>query len=168
MGFLCNCSMEKITYKQGMSSKKFTGYFWVIGFPVIILALAMIIVMQFGKFGQNLIARMVGAMRVVGAAYSFILPSHRKSIVTETHWTIVGYLLGLFGLREVIKLVSGTTTQMLMATYQQAMPAASGASLSGFPEYTVDSERNGADRFFGHGRKEDSLIPTQSFPAKIL
>ena len=25
--------MEKITYKQGMSSKEFTGYFWAIGFP---------------------------------------------------------------------------------------------------------------------------------------
>ena len=129
--------MENITFKQGVSRKELSGYFWAVSFPVIIFALALFVVMRFGRFGSNLIAPMVGFMWMLGAACAFVLPSHRKGIIAETHWIIVGYLIGLTGLREVIRLVSGTTTQMLMATYEQAMPAASGASLSGFLEYML-------------------------------
>lgn len=129
--------MQNITYKHGISNKEMSGYLWAVGFPTLVFALAMVVIMQFGRFGANLIAPMTGAMWVCGAACGLILPSHRKNILTQTHWTIIGYLVGLLGLREVIRLVSGTTTQMLMATYQQAMPAASNTSLSGFLEYML-------------------------------
>ena len=107
--------MQNITFKQGVSRKELSGYIWTIAFPVIIFALALFVVMRFGRFGSNLIAPMVGFMWICGAACAFILSSHRRSIITETYWVIVGYLIGLTGLREVIRLVSGTTTQMFMA-----------------------------------------------------
>ena len=43
----------------------------------------------------------------------------------------------MFGLQKIVQLVSGTTNEMLTATYDQAMPAASNASLSGFLEYML-------------------------------
>lgn len=130
-------SMERITYKQGISSKEFSGYFFAIGFPAAILVLCLVIVTRFGQFGQNLMAPMVALMWGSGAVCSLILPSHRKGIIAETHWTIVGYLIGMFGLQQIVQLVSGTTSEMLAATYTQAMPAASNASLSGFLEYMI-------------------------------
>lgn len=129
--------MEKITYKQGISSKEVTGYFFAIGFPVVVLVLSLIIVSCFGQFGQNLIAPMVALMWIGGAVCGLILPSHRQGIITETHWTIVGYLIGMFGLQKIVQLVSGITNEMLAATYEQAMPAASSASLTEFLEYML-------------------------------
>lgn len=129
--------MEKITYKQGISGKEITGYFFAIGFPAAVLVLSLIIVSYFGQFGQNLMAPMVAFMWICGAICALILPSHRQGIITETHWTIVGYLIGMFGLQKIVQLVSGTTNEMLVATYEQAMPAASNASLTGFLEYML-------------------------------
>lgn len=129
--------MNQITYKQGLSSKDFSGYFLAIGFPAAVFVLTLVIITQFKQFGQNLLAPMVAIMWCCGAICSLILPSHRQHILTETHWTITGYLLGMFGLQQVVQLASGTTNEMLAATYSQAMPAASNASLSGFLEYML-------------------------------
>ena len=129
--------MEKITYRQGMSSQEFAAYFFAVGFPAAVLVLSIVIVTRFGQFGQNLIAPMTAVMLGAGAVCAILLPSHRQNIITETHWTITGYLLGMFGLQKVVQLVSGTTSEMLAATYDQAMPAASNASLSGFLEYML-------------------------------
>lgn len=129
--------MEKITYRQGMSSKELTGYFFAVGFPAVVLVLSLIMISQFGQFGQNLMAPMVALMWGCGAICALILPSHRQGIITETHWTITGYLVGMFGLQKIVQLVSGTTNEMLTVTYDQAMPAASNASLSGFLEYML-------------------------------
>ena len=54
--------MEKITYRQGMSSKELTGYFFAVGFPAVVLVLSLIMISQFGQFGQNLMAPMVALM----------------------------------------------------------------------------------------------------------
>lgn len=130
-------TMEKITYKQGISGKEITGYFFAIGFPATVLILSLIIVSYFAQFGQKLMAPMVALMWICGAICALILPSHRQGIITETHWAIVGYLIGMFGLQKIVQLVSGTTNEMLVATYEQAMPAASNASLTGFLEYML-------------------------------
>lgn len=129
--------MDRITYKQGLSSKELTGYFFAIGFPAFVFILSLIMVSQFGQFGKNLMAPMIALMWCCGSICGLILPSHRREIITETHWTIVGYLVGMFGLQKIVQLVSGTTNEMLAATYEQAMPAASNASLSGFLEYML-------------------------------
>ena len=129
--------MEKITYKQGMSSREFSGYFFAIGFPAAVLVLCLVVISTFGQFGQKLMAPMTALMWACGAGCALLLPSHRRDIVTETHWTITGYLLGMLGLQKIVQLVSGTTSEMLAATYAQAMPAASNASLSGFLEYMI-------------------------------
>lgn len=129
--------MNNLTYKQGISSKEFTGYFLAIGFPAGVLILCLVIVSYFGQFGENLLAPMTAVMWGCGALCAFVLPSHRQNILTETHWTISGYLVGMVGLQQIVQLVSGTTSEMLAATYDQAMPAASSASLSGFLEYMV-------------------------------
>lgn len=129
--------LEKITYKQGVSSKEFTGYFLAVGFPAAVLVLTLTVITQFKQFGQNLLAPMVAIMWCCGAICSLILPSHRQHILTEIHWTITGYLLGMFGLQQIVQLASGTTSEMLAATYTHSMPAASNASLSGFLEYML-------------------------------
>lgn len=51
-------SRERITYKQGISSKEFFGYFFAIGFPAAILTHCLVIVTRFGQFGQNLMTPM--------------------------------------------------------------------------------------------------------------
>lgn len=129
--------VERITYKQGLSGKEISGYFFTVGFPAAVFVLCLVIVAQFGQFGRNLMAPMVALMWMSGAICALILPSHRQSIITETHWTIAGYLVGMFGLQQIVQLVSGTTNEMLAATYTQAMPAASNASLSGFLQYMI-------------------------------
>ena len=54
--------MEKITYRQGMSSQEFAAYFFAVGFPAAVLVLSIVIVTRFGQFGQNVFYTIIGVM----------------------------------------------------------------------------------------------------------
>lgn len=107
-------------------------YIKAIGLPVSVFLLALFVITRFAQFGSSLIAPLCGIMWVIGALCALLLPSHRSSILTETHVTIACYLLALAGFREMIALVSGISAEMLMASYGQAIPLTSGSAISGY------------------------------------
>jgi hypothetical protein len=115
-----------------MSGKELFTYIKAVGIPAGVFLLSMLIISRFGAFGTNLLAPMAGGMWIFGAIVAFLIPSQRDSICNETHMTIIGYLIGMFGLRLLVSLVAGTSSEQLMATYNQAMPMSSGNTISGF------------------------------------
>lgn len=121
-----------LTYKHSNTSANAMRYLKAIGFPVGIFLLALFCISRFAAFGLNIVAPLTGAMWVFGVICALLLPSHRGSILTETHVTIGCYLLALTGVRELIALVSGVSSEMLMSTYNQAIPLTSGSTISGY------------------------------------
>ena len=121
-----------ITYKKGVSGADIYRYIKAVGLPVGVFLLALFVITRFAAFGGNLIAPLTGIMWAFGTVCALLLSSHRTSILTETHVTVGCYLIALTGLRAVISLVSGVSSEMLMASYNQAIPLTSGSTISGY------------------------------------
>jgi hypothetical protein len=115
-----------------MSGKELYSYIKAVGVPAGVFLIAMLVISLFGAFGTNLLAPMAGGMWVFGALTAFLIPSQKESICNETHMTILAYLGGMYGLRLLISLVAGTSSEQLMATYSQPMPMSTGNTISGF------------------------------------
>ena len=123
---------SSITYRPGISGADICRYVKAVGLPAGIFLLAIFAIERYAAFGSNLIAQLTGIMWAAGAVCALILPSHRSTVLNETHVTIACYLLALTGIRELIALVSGVSSEMLMASYNQAIPLTSGSTVSGY------------------------------------
>ena len=87
---------------------------------------------RFTLFGMNIIAPMTGVMWACGVIVGWFLPSHREATLRETHITIGVYLISLIIFKELVAKISGVSSEMLMATYNQAIPVTSGQAFSGY------------------------------------
>lgn len=125
-------SRGKITYKQKVNGSDIFRYVKAIGLPTSVFLIAMYVISKFAGFGTSLIAPMTGAMWGIGVIAALILPSHRSTILTETHVAIPSYLITLTVIRELISIISGVSSEMLMASYNQAIPLTSGSAVSGY------------------------------------
>ena len=83
-------------------------------------------------FGTKLVAPLTAIMICMGAICAIILPSHRSSILTETNVTVGIYLITLIALKHIISMMSGISSEMFMAVFNQAIPATSGSAISGW------------------------------------
>lgn len=127
--------MEKpksLTYKQKASNSDIARYAKAVALPLGILLLSLFTVSRFALFGTNIIAPLTGAMWTIGSICAIALPSHRQTILKEMHTTIAIYLISLTVLKELIALVSGVSSEMLMEAFGQAIPLTSGNTISSF------------------------------------
>ena len=123
---------EKLTYKRAQSNADIFRYLKAIALPVFNFLLAMFTIDHFNLFGYDLIAPLTGVMWGCGALVAFFQPSHRRSVLKETHVTTAVYLISLIVIKELISTISGVSAEMLMATYNQVLPVTSGAAFSGY------------------------------------
>ena len=123
---------ERLTYKRAQSNTDIFRYLKAIALPVIDFLLAMFTIDRFNLFGYDLIAPLTGVMWGCGALVAFFLPSHRRSVLKETHVTVGVYLISLIVIKELVSTLSGVSSEMLMATYNQVLPVTSGAAFSGY------------------------------------
>ena len=123
---------ERITYRQGPSAKDAARYLKAIALPAGLFLLALLCVSRLAGFGTGLVAPLTGAMWAIGVICALLVPSQRNSILRETYVTVGCYLVGLMALREAIALVSGISSEALMAAYNQALPLTSGSTFSGY------------------------------------
>jgi len=127
-----NSDSKRLTYQRSQGSADLTRYAKAIGFPAGIFLLTLFTVHRFNLFGVNIIAPMTGIMWICGILVSWFLPSHRKTCLRETHVTIGVYLISLTVFKELVSAISGVSAEMLMATYNQAIPVTSGQAFSGY------------------------------------
>ena len=123
---------KNFTYTKKATGKERGRLVWTVVFPVAVFFLSIISIGIFKNFGRILMAPLIGAMWMVGAACAWYMPSHRKSIITETLTFITSYNATLLGLRELIAITSGVSSQMLMATFGQPMATASANTIPGY------------------------------------
>ncbi len=127
-----NNNKSHITYKENITGQDLSKYAKAIGFPMIAFIINVWGITSFGAFGAELIAPLSAAMWVVGLVVGIILPSHRKGTLNETVIAITGYCILLLGLRYGLQLVSGVSTEMLIASYGEIVSLTGGSAVSGY------------------------------------
>lgn len=123
---------KNFTYVKKASGKEKNKLVWAVVFPVAVFFFSIIGISVFKNFGRILMAPLIGAMWIVGAACALYMPSHRKDIIKETLTFIATYNATLLGLRELIAITSGVSSQMLMATFGQPLATASANTIPGY------------------------------------
>lgn len=115
-----------------MTSKELTDYLKAALLPIGVFFLCTFVITQFGLFGKNIVAPASGIMWIAGVVVAFKIPSQRRSTLNETYAMLAGYNLGLYLIRFIIGLAANTSSEQLMATYQQALPMSTGSTISGY------------------------------------
>lgn len=123
---------EAITYKQKMSSTELTNYIRAIAVPIGVFLMALVIISNFGAFGTGIIAPAASVMWLAGAIVAWKIPSQRRSTLKETYISVAGYLSGLFLLKMLIGISAKTSSEQLMASFNQVMPVSTNSTISGF------------------------------------
>lgn len=127
-----NPASKPITYKQNMSRTDFFRYVKAVGVPLVIFVVALLSIQSLAMFGTKLVAPLTAIMWASGVICAIIMPSHRESVLKETHVAVIGYLVAIISLKEVIALMSGVSSEDLMAAFGQAIPVTSGSAISGW------------------------------------
>lgn len=123
---------ERITYKESMIGRDLSKFIKAIGFPMVAFLITVICINMFGEFGTGLIAPFSAAMWTVGLIVAAVLPSHRKSTLNESVVAITGYCVLLIALRYALQLISGISTEMLVASYGEMITLTGGSAVSGY------------------------------------
>lgn len=121
-----------LVYKRSQANADLSRYARAVAFPVGIFLLTIFTIDHFNLFGVNIIAPLTGIMWLTGAVVGFLQPSLRHSVLKETLITIGVYLISLIVFKELVSTISGVSSEMLMATYNQAIPVTSGEAFSGY------------------------------------
>jgi len=77
---------------------------------------------RFKNFGRLLMVPMIAAMWLFGNFVAYYLPAQRKLTINQTYITIASYCGTLLLIHEMIALTSGVSGNMLMATFNEAIP----------------------------------------------
>ena len=125
-------SQDRLTYKRAQANADLFRYVKAIAFPVGIFMLAMFTIDRLSLFGVNIVAPLTSVMWIVGIVVGLIQPSIRRATLRETHITIGVYLISITLFKELVASISGISSEMLMATYNQPIPVTSGAAFSGY------------------------------------
>lgn len=123
---------HNLTYKSGTTKQQLINYMKAVGIPSLIFILSLFVILRFANFGKILLGPLILLMWGSGIGCAIFLPSHRETIIRETMTTIGVYLVTLMGLRIAISLLSGVSSSMLAASFNQAIPETSGNTALGY------------------------------------
>lgn len=123
---------EPLTYKQNMSREETLRVMKAIGIPLAVFGLAIFTISNFASFGTKLICPLSGAMWFVGFIVALVMPAQRREVLHQTLTFLALYYLALIGFKIVLGVVSGVSSEMIAASYDQAIPAATGNAIPGY------------------------------------
>ena len=124
--------VDNITYKQNLSKQELMGILKAILIPIGVFTLSIFTISQFAGFGSKLICPLSGAMWIVGVIVAALMPSMRKETMRQTLIICTIYYCTLLLLKVLLGLVSGVSSEMIAASYNQAIPTATGNMIPGY------------------------------------
>ena len=123
---------DRIVYKTKTTGEEVMRFVKAIGLPIGCLILGMFTVNIFGAFGEKLITPLFASCWVVSVLVALFMPNHRADSLEKCEKLLIAYCVGLLALRFLNAKVSGVSTEMLMATYNEVLPTATGNAMAGF------------------------------------
>lgn len=110
---------ETLTYKQNMSKAEVFRVIKAIGLPLLVFGLGLFTISNFANFGAKLICPLSGAMWATGFLVALLMPSQRQETLNQTMVVCSLYFLALLGLKILLAVVSGVSSEMIAASYDQ-------------------------------------------------
>lgn len=123
---------ETLTYKQNMSKAEVFRVIKAIGLPLLVFGLGLFTISNFANFGAKLICPLSGAMWATGFLVALLMPSQRQETLNQTMVVCSLYFLALVGLKILLAVVSGVSSEMIAASYDQAIPTSTGNAIPGY------------------------------------
>ena len=121
-----------LVYQENISRRELAGIVKAAGLPVSVLALCLYTISSFAAFGTGLVCPLSGAMWITGFFAALLVPSMRREVIRQTLITVTTYCVTLLALKTVIGIVSGVSAAMIAASFDQAVPAATGNAIPGY------------------------------------
>ena len=103
-----------------------------VGLPLLLFGLAIFTINNFANFGTKIICPLSGAMWFIGFLVALFMPAQRNEVLNQTMIICAIYYLSLLGLKIVLGITSGASSEMIAASYDQAIPAATGNAIPGY------------------------------------
>lgn len=97
-----------------------------------VFGLGLFTISNFAAFGAKLICPLSGAMWLVGFIVALFMPSQRRETLNQTMVICSIYFLALLGLKILLAVVSGVSSEMIAASYDQAIPTSTGNAIPGY------------------------------------
>jgi len=123
---------KTLVYRQNMSKNELFKVIKAIGLPLAVFGLNIFTISNFAAFGAKLICPLLGAMWSIGFITALLVPIQRHEAISQTIIMCTVYCLTLLGFKIVLGFVSGVSAEMIAASYDQALPTASGNVLPGY------------------------------------
>lgn len=124
--------VQNLSYKRNMSRQEAIHTLKAIGLPLLLFGLGLFTISSFANFGTKLICPLSGVMWLIGVIVAVLMPSQRKDILNSTMVTLAIYYLALLGLKILLAIVSGVSSEMIAASYNQAIPTSTGNAIPGY------------------------------------
>lgn len=103
-----------------------------IAFPIAVFCLGLFTINMFGEFGKKLICPLSGAMWDVGVLVALLMPSQRKDALNHMLIVCATYYGTLITVHAVLSVVSGVSSEMIAASFEQAIPTSTGNAIPGY------------------------------------
>lgn len=123
---------QPITYKQNVSKQQLFVIITAVGIPLALFIFAVFVIYSYANFGRYLICPMLGIMWITGVIVGFLLPSMRQEVLNQTLGAGFIYLGAIIGLKFILGIVSGVSSDMIAASFDQAIPTATGNAIPGY------------------------------------
>lgn len=123
---------EVLTYKRNLNRAETLGIIKAVVIPLAVFAIAMFSVSSFDAFGTKLICPLSSAMWSMGYIVALIMPSMRKEVINQTLVMLATYYLSLLGFKMLLGIVSGVSSEMISASYNQPIPITTSTAIPGY------------------------------------
>lgn len=120
-----------VVYSHTYSSQQMIAYLKIILFYVFILAFWLFVAKMYRNFGTLWIIPSVSVMWFAGAITAWRVPDDRDATISQTKWTILGFVAFLLLYRGVIQIISPISSEQMSASLNINIPAASGLAAAG-------------------------------------
>jgi len=123
---------DELVYRSSWSKKEAMGVMRAVAVPVGVFGLALFTIANLGAFGTRLLCPLISVMWVWGVFVALVMPSMRGEVLHQT-LTIIGlYCAAILGLKLLLGVVSGVSSEMIGASFNQAIPTATGNAIPGY------------------------------------
>ena len=122
---------ESLRYKQTMSKQDMSKIVSAVGIPVGVFILGAICITNLASLGTYLIGLLSAAMWVLGLITAIALPSHRRQAINMTLGFCAGYYAGLLGLKFLVMIMSGLSSEMMSASLNITITTSAGNTMIG-------------------------------------
>lgn len=121
----------EMTYKTKTTRQDSFALLKAVALPILVYALGIFTISSYAAFGVKIISPASVCMWVVGFLTALFMPSERGEVIRQTLAMCTIYYITMLGLKLALGLVSGASSEMIAASFNQSIPTTTGNALPG-------------------------------------